>query len=368
MSWRWFSPHLRRPIIVQPIHRLWLMTALMLLSASSFIPRMFSPRGDAPDYLNVLEFLNGTFSGEFTLFNRLIASPLFLISSFAIGKLLPQIGFGLVVMNILGYFVLVSGMFYLAKRIFQSEIVALIAALLLMSNQVLLNFGLGFMADTWGIALFVWGSYWAMSYYRQPEQKKYFWYSLLTAIVGFFFREYGALGLLTLGMVILLRVRPVSAMFKQGLLALAVFLPLPLLYYWWFYQTFGFTYLDWFSHNVTVYAAGSGAADYSLLLIIKILVWLFLAGWPLVVLGFVKLRDSSREIIFSLICLLPASVFFLLWPSQNERVSLILVPLLSLIAAYGASHIRNRLILFVYLFFYILVNFHTHWLKTVINF
>jgi hypothetical protein len=99
-----------------------------------------------------------------------------------------------------------------------------------------------------------------------------------------------------------------------------------------------------------------------------VLGWVYLAGWLIFLYGLWQEKkhfDRTRAKV--LLALLPASLFFLLWPSFTQRLAFIFVPWLALISGFGLSKIKHQWLVVGIIIVYILINYNTHILTRVIN-
>ncbi len=138
-------------------------------------------------------------------------------------------------------------------------------------------------------------------------------------------------------------------------------------YHLFIYFQYHVSYFDKFT-NVTVTSASN--PDYqskSLVLFVKILGWLFSFGWLAFLFGAweeYKIRDERRLKI--LIACFPGTLTFLMWPAITQRLAVILMLWLSLIAGFGLSRVKWY-ILYPFLGMYICFNYNIKFLLDKIN-
>jgi len=148
--------------------------------------------------------------------------------------------------------------------------------------------------------------------------------------------------------------------FKEIFIAGLLFLIPLTIYYLGFYLKFHYSYFNWFSYNFDTFIKSpiNQEAKYSFILLIKVLGWVYLIGWPVFLWGLwqeKKFFDKSR--IKILIALLPASLMFLVWPSLTQRIAFIFVPWLALISGFGLSKIKNKYFILSFIILYIVINY-----------
>ncbi len=334
-------------------------------------PRVWSP--DTQTYIEAMKFIEGSSTGplEPVVATRLLTSPLLLTSALGIKYIVGDYGYGILFLNFVLYLVSVILFYQLALQIYKQERIAFIAAFLYITNWCLFSFGTTYLSDMGGWFFFLLTSLLSVLYYLK-NRSVYLYAAIAAACIGVLFKEYGALGIISLGMLIILGARTWGQKIRDILVAGVSFLLVLVAYHAWFYFQFDWSYVDWYQYNHQQYRENTyktlGAAISTL---IKVIGWVFLAGWPFFAMGVwyeikdVLGRNYSRAIL--LLGLLPASLFFLVWPAFTQRVAFTLVPWVALIAAYGLSKIQKTWFLVVLLLIYALINYHVDILMIVIN-
>ena len=363
------------------------LSIINLLIAFYFVGYPLKLNGDAPSYLNAMKFIQGQAydnqaygsveETEVIMKARILTTPLMLYGSILVSKIIGTEYTGMMFINIIFYFLIILIFYELVKAIYKSKKVALIASVLFLTNYCLINYGVTYRTDMGGWLFFLLATFLAVKYFQEPEKIKFFYLSVLASSIGVLFKEYGALGLIPLGILILFL--PVSftqrviKIFKTAIL----FLIIPFLYYLWFYLQFNFSYIDWYTYavSVTIYNTTSPGINWSIALLIKVLGWLFLVGWPIFLYGlYQEYKNFDLKRFKILLALLPASMAFLAWPGLTQRIAFIFVPFLAMISAFGLSKLKNKyiiiLILIVYaVIIYLIRNASLSWdLLKIINF
>ena len=275
----------------------------------------------------------------------------------------------MLVINIF-FYVLIACFFYkLVFEIYNSKKIAMLSSILLISNYSIINFGLAYLVDMGGWFFFILSSYYAVKYYKNSKNK-YFFLAIFSSSVGFLFKEYGALGLVSLSLLILISNKELILKIKKIIWAGFLFSIIPAVYYLLFYFKFHYTYFDWYSNNLIQYAAGSYLSNfnYKIALLFKVLGWLFFAGWPIFLYGlWEEKKYFNKERMKIILAILPASLFFIFWPALDQRIAFILVPWLAMISGFGLSKIKNKYILSLLLLIYIMVNYNIQYLMNIID-
>ena len=345
------------------------LAILGLLVAHFYINSFFVSVSDTSSYIQAMEYLQGK-SSELVNYNRILTTPLFLYSSIFFSYLTGSLYGGMMIVNLLFYFLIIGVFYLLVLEVYKNHKVATLSSILFLSNYCLYNFGTTYLADIGGWFFFILTSYLALKYYHS-NNKRFFFLAILSASIGVLFKEYGALGLISLSTLILISDSTIKSKVKKIFTAGVLFLIIPIAYQLFFYVKFGYSYFDWYFYNLDHYMleGANQAAKYSVTLLAKVLGWLYLVGWPIFVFGLFqekKYFDKTRAKI--LLALLPASLVFLAWPALTQRIAFIFVPWLVLVSGFGLSKIKNKYLLSLILIIYILANYSlTTYLIKVIN-
>jgi 4-amino-4-deoxy-L-arabinose transferase-like glycosyltransferase len=349
---------------------LFLFATINLLIALFFVRYPLQLNGDAPSYLGAMQMMQGfdydsqMYGDETELMvkTRILTTPAMLYASIGLGKTFGGEYNGMFVMNLIFYFLIVYVFFELVKTIYKNEKVALIASILFFTNYCLVNYGVTFRTDMGGWFFFLFSTLYGIKYFKNPAENKFFILAVLTASIGVLFKEYGALGMIPLGILILFM--PIS-LFKRVYKIISagiLFLIVPVLYYVFVYLNFGFSYIDRYLYAIdaTILNVDQPGINWSIILLIKVLGWLFLVGWPIFLLGLYQEYKNFNWTRFKIfVALLPASIAFMAWPGLTQRIAFIFVPLLAMISGFGLSKIKNKYIIILILISYAVVGYLT---------
>lgn len=302
---------------------------------------------------------------------RVLTIPAMLYGSIGLGSIFGGEYNGMFVINLIFYFLIVFVFFELVRIIYESKKIALIASILFFTNYCLINYGITFRTDIGGWFFFLFSALFAVKYFKKPANEKWYYLSVLTASVGVLFKEYGALGLIPLGVLILFLPMSFKEKVKKIFKTAILFLIIPALYHLFIYWRFHFSYIDRYLYAVdtTIYNIAQPGINWSIILLIKVLGWLFLVGWPIFLFGlYQEYKNFNKERAKILLAILPASLSFLAWPGLTQRIAFVFVPWLAMISAYGLSKIKYKYIIILILLIYVIVNYFTRpWLLQLIN-
>jgi hypothetical protein len=327
-----FTRALPRPFLVLAAATVGLyVTAVLVLMPP------FDTMGDAPTYLQAMQVLNGMTVPEVFTPNRLVATfgsvSSVALLSFLSGNYLASWFF----INTLYFFGLAFVSYFLFRRITGSDAGSVIGALFVVGNYDVLTFGLNYLMDSSGWFWFM-VSLLATFLYMEREDRRLLWGAALAAGVGTLFKEYAFFGFAPLGLYLLYRHWREPHVFFRNLVPLIVSLLPMVAVNIGVYVVFGYSYLDWYGMNATVFAwndyAWNAARSYMVALS-------FLT--PLAILGaFAFAREmrqnfDTKRVLFVAALLVPA-LAVLGWPIITERLVFLAVPLAALLTAYAVKH------------------------------
>ncbi|MDO8669441.1 MAG: glycosyltransferase family 39 protein [Candidatus Buchananbacteria bacterium] len=356
-----------KKIVKSPYFWLFALAVANLLIALFFVRYPLELNGDSPSYLGAMQIIQGQdydhnlYGGETEkmLKTRILTTPLMLYFSIAAGQFLGGGYAGMFFINLIFYFLIILVFYELVKAIYQSHKVALIASVLFFANYCFTNYGPTYRTDIGGWFFFLLTALLAVNYFK-TRQKKFFWLAILASSVGVLFKEYGALGLTTLGILILFLPLTPWQKIKELIKTAILFSIIPVLYYIFVYLKFGFSYIDRYLYAVdaTILNTADPGINWSIILLIKVLGWLFLAGWPIFAYGlYQEYKNFDLKRFKILLALLPASIAFLAWPGLTQRIAFIFVPLLSMVSAFGLSKLKNKYVIILILIAYAAVGY-----------
>ncbi len=366
--------------IKSPYFIIFVLGIVNLSIAFFFVKQPLNISGDSLSYFNAMKFLQDQeydtqFEGpntEIVLKARILTTPLMLYGSIFFGKIIGNENDGMLLINIIFYFLIIFVFYKLTHVIYKDHIISLVGSVMFLTNYCMFNYGTTYRTDIGGWFFFLLGTFFAVKYYQsQLRDNKLMVYSVLSAAVGVLFKEYGSLGLISLGFLILLSNivfwEKIKKIFKAGIL----FSIIPGIYYLFFYLKFDYSYFHWYSYAFGEIINNPAAPDinWSILLLAKVLGWLFLAGWPIFAWGlYQEYKNLDKQRVKILLAILPASLSFLAWPALTQRIAFIFVPWLAMISGYGLSKIKNRYIIIFILLIYASINYLTRpWLLSIIN-
>lgn len=317
---------------------------------------------DAKTYFEAAQFLQSGGVLKTAWMNRVLTAPLFLGSVIFMNLFFKDFILSGVFLNIIFYFLFILAFYLLALEIYKSARVAWWGTVLVATNFYIIDPGNAHLADLGGWFFFVLSTYLAVKYFN-TQQRKFFYLTILSAVIGVFFKEYGALGLISLALLIVLSDLPKKQKIKDILLAGLLFLLPFLSYHLFVYLKYHYSYFDWYLSVKTV-SVVTGRQARGAILLIKILGWLFSLGWLAWLLGLrEEWRAADKRRLKILAALLPAALTFIIWPETAQRLAVILLPWLALTAGFALARQKwywaGALVIFYALFNYnikILIN------------
>ena len=326
--------------------------AILNLAVALYVIKISLWSSDSETYLKAMQYLQGAKLDEIP-YNRLITAPFMLYASIFFSYFTGGLFNGMLTANLIFYFLIIYIFYKLVFEIYKDHKTALLSSVLFLSNYSMYNFGVAYTTDMGGWFFFVLSSLLAVKYFYNNNSRKFYFLAILSSSVGVLFKEYGALGMISLVALILLSDFSYKRKIKEIAGASLMFLVIPTLYNLAFYLKFNYSYFDWYFFSLNTFAPA-----YNITLLIKVLGWVYLAGWPIFVFGLwqeKKFFDKNRSKI--LVALLPASLAFLAWPALTERIAFIFVPWLALISGFGLSKIKKTYLAVAILIVYILINY-----------
>ena len=343
---------------------LYLLAALNLLVAYFYVQKPFQNYSDSYIYYDAMTYLRGDETAASPIvFNMILRAPFMLYLTLFFNYFIDSLPWSMMVINIIFYILIIYVFYQMVFEIYKDHKTAALSSVLLFSNYIMFSYGTAFLIDMGGWFFFILSSFFAIKYYNDDSRRKYYFIAAALSLIGVFFKETGALGLITLAMLILLSGFTFKRKVKEIIFAGAlVFAPL-LIYHIWFYLKFDLTYFYSFIYDLQISASAPAAAGinfltYAFIHFIKVMAWLYSIGWALFLFGMWQEKrffDFQRSKI--LLAMLPASLTFLVWPQLVQRVAFIFVPWLALTSGFGLSKVKNRFLIAGILALYLLTNY-----------
>jgi len=349
-----------------------LILAIINIFVCFYIRGPIVPGGDSVSYFEAARFLKGDDMGgdlDFSIiYNRLLTAPLFISLIGILGSVFGIYN-SMLLVNIFFYLGLVLSFYFLALEVLENKKIAFFSSWFIFLNYGIINFGIAHLTDIGGWAFFVLSSFLAVRYFKRKEKKDY-WWAILFSIFGVFLKEYGGLGMISLILLIIFSEKNKKEKIKECFISIFVFSLVLGFYHYFFYTLFHYSYFNWYQFNINYYLSDSviRESSYSLILLGKVLGWLFLGGWPIFVFGLWKIlkeKWNKEGVIF--LALLPASLSFLAWPVMTQRIAFVLIPWLALVSGFGLSKIKSNLAIVLILIFYGVLGYSTNYLMGIIN-
>ena len=295
-----------------------------------FIVFGFRQYGDSPDYAKLIHWLSG---GEGVFPVERILRPLGPFLALPFDSLGPSAG--LIVQNIIFYFLAVFLVFRIVDLIFQNKKQALFAALFFITATPIIESGLAYLTDMGAWSFYLLSIFLTLLYFKNKDERLVLLNGFLSGI-GVLMKENGGLGVVFFGLMVLFS-REFG--FREKILKITKFIIpfiLPIIALQFFaYKNFHYTSLDWYLRNPSG-TPGEGLFLVSLRYLGQLFRILGVLWLPLLfgVWRELKERNWQRSKIY--LALIPASFSFLLWSvSASARSVFVFAPLGILLASYG---------------------------------
>jgi hypothetical protein len=342
---------------------LYLLLIVNLIIAVIYISPGFEIANDAVSYGQMIRYIRG--AGGSLEINRLLTTPFLLAIASALTSITKNAYDSMAIVNFIFYLLFPIIFYKLAYEVYKERRAAIFASVFFLSNYYFINVNNFFLADFGGWFFLLLTNLLAIRYF-QSKNDRYFYMAIASSVVGVFFKEFGALGMVSLGCFMLLS----DFSWKEKILkifkAAGLFIILPLVYHLFIYFKFHYSYFNWYDTSLTFYPAEQ--KQYGIALFVKVMGWLYLAGWPIFLWGlWQEKKNYLKERSILLLCLLPASLTFFVWPMFMQRTAFILVPWLALISGFGLSKIKNKYLVAAILIIYIFINYNLERLLPIVN-
>src|SRR3989344_3514142 len=320
---------------------------------------------DALEYFEAARFLQGTPVNDQIQLGRVISAPLFLYTSIFINYFVNDFSTSFAVLNVLFYFVCIVAFYFLALEIYKEKKIAFLSTVLVVFNYYMIDPSNAHLADMSSWFFYTLATFLAVRYVN-TFNKKFYYLSILFTAIGVLFKEYGGLALLNLSLLVCVSNMSWKQKLKDILIAGVLVLAPLLSFHAFIYLKYHYLYFERFV-KVAVDSVVPGFEQKGLKLLIKVLGWLFSFGWLAFCFGLKKefeARDKNR--IKILAAILPATLTFYIWPAIDQRLAVLFMMWLLLIAGFGLSKVKWYWP-YAFLVGYILFNFNIKYLLDIIN-
>ncbi|MFH0804146.1 MAG: hypothetical protein V1896_00915 [Candidatus Zambryskibacteria bacterium] len=318
---------------------------------------------DAYEYSEAARFLQGNSANDNMQLNRVLTTPLFLYSSISVNYFFNDFSLSFATVNVVFYFLCVFVFYLLAFEIYKEEKVAILSSILVSSNFYMIDPGNLHLADFGGWFFFILGTFLAVKYIN-TFNRKFYYLSIIVSAVGVLFKEYGGLAVGNLILLICISDIPWRQKLKDVLIAVSLVLAPILSFHIFIYLKYHYLYFD---RYVAVGRYVSLETPKNFILLVKILGWLFSFGWLAFCYGAWKeLKTKDKRRIKILLAILPVTLTFYFWPSITQRLAVMFMMWLALIAGFGLSKIKWYW-LYLFLVIYIVFNYNIESLIKIIN-
>jgi 4-amino-4-deoxy-L-arabinose transferase-like glycosyltransferase len=347
----------------------WLQRHTEVLAVALFLAGIFSLTlwimqpgigGDTGSYIESLAVLSGVSPLAAFVPIRFLTSYGALELILGVSKIVGDIFTSWLLINGLFFAVGSVSVYFLTKRFLESSFAAWGALVLYAGNYAMISFGLNYLTDMPGWALYS-ASLLATFLFLEKENIRYIFLASLLIGLGGLFKEYAFLAYLPLfGSLIFIywkeKMRLLSFIFLTGVFA---FLPAVIMQ-WSVYADYGYSYFTRLTHEQSQfgYFYSSRVVEF-----IKSFGSLFNFGWLIFFAGlaatyrfFQEKMDKNRLLFLILMFLSITPVF--IWPGITQRVLAITLPFLALISGFAFKRFqRYWLVIGTVLFLYLLASY-----------
>jgi hypothetical protein len=313
--------------------------------------------GDSVSYVDTMNFIKtGIEPAGWTPY-RLIPTYLGMLSVLSVDSVFHNLNFSWLLLNSILYVAMGILFYSLAKKLFDSSLVAFLCALFLSTNYAAITAGLSYLMDIGGWVFYLAAI--SSSYiYLSKNNRGYLYLSSLCLGAGGLFKENALFAFIAIvGSIIFVERKNVSKMINlivlSGLISFGPFI-LMNIYCLWKYD---YTYLNWL-HAQSVYVYNSRIVEY-----IKAFGSLYNFGWFVFIPGLylflkeTKEKISDKKIFFMWLVVLSSLPVFI-WAAITQRILFITMPAVVLISGIAISKIKRKLSFIIPLFvLYIMTNY-----------
>jgi 4-amino-4-deoxy-L-arabinose transferase-like glycosyltransferase len=304
----------------------------------------FHENNDTDSYITAINFFRGAPGGE--MYPNRYLNPFYSVIGATLLRFVEP-ATSIIILNIAFYFGMVLLTYGLIRRVFESRLVGLISATILMTGYPLLRYGLTQVQDIGGYFWFVLVLY---SGWRWYEDKKSAWLILGSVAIsgGLLTKESGAMGALFFGALILLSALSLKEKAKKlAIVSSLAFVTLVINQ--WRGQEIGYSSLRWLLDNWVVYAD----SNYTFFKWVGVNATTYNLAWLLVLVAVVallkkKITLSANAKTYFLAVVVPSLSYFA-WPLFIGRTVFISAWLIVPVAALGIEYVLRRQVVLGYI-------------------
>lgn len=298
----------------------------------------FQQYGDTVDYFRLIDWFLGE-GGGFDVERMLRPLGPFLALPFeALGD-----GAGLIIQNIIFYFLAAFLVFKIVEMIYQNKKQALWAVLFFVTATPVIESGLAYLTDMGAWFFYLLSLFLTLLYLKNKKENLVLLNGFLSG-VAVLMKENGGLGAIFFGLMILFSkgFNLKEKIWKIVKFALLFFLPIIILQAF-AYKYFHYTSLDWYLRNAAG-SPGEGPALTALRYLGQLFRILGILWIPLAFGLWVEIKNKNWARLKIYLALVPASFSFLLWSvSGSARAVFIFAPLGILLASFGFTRLTDSL-------------------------
>lgn len=334
-----------------------LAISLILLFCSTFYFLKPAIAGDGISYLEAMQVLDTGVIPSGFIPNRILTTFGGLLVPVLFAKIFGHIAFFWFTMNTVFFFLGGIVFYRLLALLTGHRQSALLGALFLMSSYAVIRFGLNFLMDMGGFALYAFSLFYMLKY-ALSQDRKYLLYASLATGIGGLFKEYALLSVIPIIVFLVYEHhKNIIELIRKSFLP-AIFSSVPILIvYMCVFFVFDYAYTDWLATNQILYSYSSRVVEYvkTFGALLNFLGILFVSGLYVLSQEWSTIEKRVRAFLVA-VCFSCLPVFF--WPAITERILYCTVPFVIIVASYAIKKYQKYQFVFIVLLsLYIVCNF-----------
>ncbi|MCC7522720.1 glycosyltransferase family 39 protein [Candidatus Uhrbacteria bacterium] len=224
----------------------------------------------------------------------------------------------------------------IGKHFFGKEKSGIVYMLWIMLSYPMLKYGLEMATDSVAWLFYFLSTLFLVLYWIQKKESA-LWIAMVWITLGFFWKEYVVVSLIALHVLVLLdRKRPLIDSIVLLAKLDALFVIPHAVWQVYVFQTYGYTYFDWYFVQDRPYREWT-PYHYG-----KSLFALLMLGWAFVFVGLKQWKQFGYEKLLLAAVLVFAASFCFIWGWPSSRLFFVLTPPLALVGVYGFERICKK--------------------------
>lgn len=313
------------------------MIAVVFVALAAILKLKFVPFQISADYYTYLQTAN-LFAGlpVEQMFGFRILKPLTSYGLLWVSSLTGSYESAFWWIMMAGFIACVPVAYAIGKHFFGSEKSGIVYMLWIMLSYPMLKYGLEMATDSIAWLFYFLSTLFLVVYWLQKKESA-LWIAMIWITLGFFWKEYVVVSLIAMHALVLMdRTRS----FSESVILLvkldALFVVPHAIWQLYVFQTYGYTYFDWYFVQDRPYREWT-PYHYG-----KSLFALLMLGWVFACIGFQKWSRLGYEKLLLAGVLTLAASFCFVWGWPSSRLFFVLTPPLALIGVFGFEQICKK--------------------------